>query len=228
MSDDSKIVPAGSELASEQGSAIRKKIEYWELNQALREVVERVGDSVNRLDRTQDYKQWWADVEAGIDPNDTGWWEALSHGLVMPLDGDFRISEREQDKGFYDKLQDLEKTIGLEAAYIQLETDFLRFDEKGFNRQCDENYPQPIVLNKTGAQILFLRVTTFGTLRSELEKQGVVLPDNPVWEEAKEAVKDFFKTTPVLDLEKKSLPPHLQRSEHPRLGPSGNSELPSH
>lgn len=181
--------PSSELSGASQPTVALKEPEVWRLNEMLRDVVEKIGKNPVIME-TPDYHDWYAKVEAGLDTGDTGWWEAFSHGLVMPLDGDFNLSQREQDKGFYDKLRDLAPKKGVIEAYLELETDFLRMDEKGFARQYAPKYPEPLQIEAlSAAQSLMLRVVAFSELRKQLAQEGFVFPENPAMQEAIDAVR---------------------------------------
>lgn len=207
------IVPAGP-----GAGAVSGRVEAWEVNEVLKGLVEKIGDSIGRLEKTTDFAQWTADAKAGIQPADTQWWDALS-SVVRALDGTVSITGNARDKGFYDRLVDLSQTKGVDAAYLEIETDFLRFDPKGERRQFDTDYPQPILLQDSAARLSLIRVTAFSLLRAELAKQDVALPDNPVLAEAKAAVELFFKRP--FEQAAAALG-FTEKTQHPRLGPGGD------
>ncbi len=212
------ITPPGSTLTTgAQSTVAAKQFNAYTINETLHGIVEKM-QNLNDIAATSNhnYADWYAQAEAGLDTHDTGWWEAYSHGLVMPLDGDFRLSGREQDKGFYDKLRTIPWDASpdqLMAKYLELETDFLRFDDKGLKRQYDENYPQPIEIGTLPrTQSLSLRVIAFTQLRAQLSAQGFEVHENPVMAEAIAAVKEgiakFDRPGKQLTVPLES-PPHL-------------------
>jgi hypothetical protein len=231
MADENALTPTprNETVGAGKKSGALVPLDTWRIAEALESIVQKIGDEVNRRDRPVDVKQWWADVDAGIDPQETGMWEALSHGLAMPLKGDFHTTGREQDKGFYDRLADLAKEKGIGPAYLELETDFLRFDDHGWDRKFSGgDYPKPIELRERLAQNLFMRVTAFSALREQLAREGDALPENPALEEARQAVLAFFKTRKLPGAEGLLEDPR-RKTSHPRLGPgdSGTGDLPS-
>ena len=188
------ITPPSSTLATNaQSAAAVRTLDAGTINETLEDVVGKM-QKLKEIATPPNDNNWYAQAEAGMDTHDTGWWEAYAHGLVRALDGDFHLSRREQDKGFYDKLRTVLRGAPPEqliAKYLELEEDFLRFDEKGVERQYDPHYPQPIDLGGlTRTQSLSLRVIAFSLLRAQLASQGFELPENPVMAEAVAAVQE--------------------------------------
>ena len=108
----------------------------------------------------------------------SNWWEAYSHGLSMPVHG-----EPGSDRGLLRRCRDAER-------YIELETDFLHFDDHGFDR---EDYGDPTgkpieIGHEDRLKSLALRVVAFMQTRKELIEKGFVLPENPELAKAVDAI----------------------------------------
>jgi hypothetical protein len=158
--------PNQAALVKAQSSALMREPEGWQIREALYEVVEKIGRSpVTRQ------------------PDSTNWWEAFSHGLAQPMQG-MPETGRKSDKGFLDRCTN-------SKAYLALESDFLRFDDHGFDRKFEgDPKGKPIVIGTDNRlKSLALRVVAFLKARADLQTQGFALPENPDLAMAIDAVR---------------------------------------